>query len=257
MNQQIKTRFLLVLGISLTLAACNESAKKMEETSTTDTTANTKMDEAPPAAIDAVTAAPNLYKVVVDTMGIRMVEATYKPGDSSAWHSHPDYAIYAAQGGTATFYGKDGTKMENEMKTGTILVKPGEFHNVKNTGKTTLKVILVEVNRQMGTMTWDAANDAAKVAGNLYKVAADSMGIRVLEINYKPGQSSVMHSHPDNALYVIEGSKAEFTDKAGKKTVMELKKGMMMIGPSETHIVKNIGTATMKGILVEVTRPIK
>ena len=255
MNHQIKTRLMLLLGISLTLAACNESAKKVEETSTTDTMATAKMEETQPAAMDAVIAAPNLYKVVADTMGIRMVEVTYNPGDSSAWHSHPDYAIYAAQGGTATFYGKDGSKMENEMKTGTILIKPGEFHSVKNTGKTTLKVILVEVNRPMGTMTWDAANDAAKVAGNLYKVAVDTIGIRVLEINYKPGQSSALHSHPDNALYVIEGSKGEFTGKDGKKTVMELKKGMMMIGPSETHIAKNIGTTAMRAILVEVSRP--
>ena len=247
----------MVLGISLALAACNQPDKKGDETKTTGSTGTAKKEVAQQATIDAAKAAPNLYKVVSDTMGIRIVEVTYKPGDSSAWHSHPDYAIYAAEGGTATFYGKDGLKMENEMKTGTIMVRHGEFHSVKNTGKTTLKVILVEVNRPMGTMAWDAANDAVKVAGNLYKVAADTLGIRVLQINYKPGQSSALHSHPDNALYVIEGSKGEFTDKAGKKTVVELKKGMMMIGPAETHSVKNIGTTTMKAILVEISRPMK
>ncbi len=257
MNQQIKNRFFLALGISLALAACNQSDKKDEETKATDSTGTAKTEEVQPAVPDAVTAAPNLYKVVADTMGIRMLEVTYKPGDSSALHSHADYAVYATEGGTATFYGKDGAKMESEMKKGTIMVKPGESHSVKNTGKTDLKVILVEVNRAMGTMTWDVARDAAKVAGNLYKVAADTLGIRVLEINYKPGQSSSMHSHPDNALYVISDGKAEFTDAAGKKNVVELKKGMMMIGPAETHIVKNIGTTTMKAILVEVSRPVK
>ncbi len=257
MNQQIKTRLFLVLGISIALAACNQSGKKEVDLKTTDSTVNTKTEAVQTDVPDAVQAAPGLYKVAADTMGIRILEATYNPGDSSALHSHPDYAIYAAQGGTATFYGKDGTKIENEMKTGTIMIKPGESHSVKNTGKTSLKVILVEVRRPMGTMTWDAANDAAKVAGNLYKVAADTMSIRVLEISYKPGQSSALHSHPDNALYVIEGSKGEFTDKDGKKTVVELKKGMMMIGPAETHSVKNVGTTTMKAILVEVSRPRK
>ena len=109
----------------------------------------------------------------------------------------------------------------------------------------------------MGTMTWDVTKDASKVAGNLYKVAADTMGIRVLEVNYKPGQSSAIHSHPDQALYVIEGSKGEFTDKDGKKNVMELKKGMTMILPGTTHSAKNTGTTTMKAILVEVSRPMK
>ena len=253
----IKNKLFWALGISLAIAACNQSDKKEEEPKTTDTTATVKTEVAPPAVPDAVAAAPNFYKVLSDTMGIRIVEVTYKPGDSSVWHSHPDYAIYTAEGGTVTFYGKDGAKMERELKTGAIMIKPAEFHSAKNTGKTNLKVILFEVNRPMGTMTWDVAKDAAKVAANNYKVAADTMGIRVLQINYKPGESSVMHSHPDQALYVITDGKTEFTDKDGKKNVAEFKKGMTMIAPGAIHSVKNIGTTTMKAILVEVSRPAK
>jgi quercetin dioxygenase-like cupin family protein len=257
MNQKINSQFVLVLGISFALIACNQQDKKAEPAAT-DTTAKTEpvQPAAQDAKVDAVKAAPDLYKVLSDTLGIRILEATYKPGDSSAMHYHPDYAIYAAQGGTATFYGKDGAKMEAEMKTGLILVKPAEFHSVKNTGKTTIKVILFEVNRPAGAMP-HGDMDAVKIAGNLYKVAADTLGIRVLLINYKPGQSSAMHSHPDNALYVTDAGKAEFTDKDGKKTVAELKKGMTMIGPAESHSVKNIGTTTMKAILVEVSRPVQ
>jgi quercetin dioxygenase-like cupin family protein len=80
------------------------------------------------------------------------------------------------------------------------------------------------------------------------------LGIRVLEINYKPGQTSAMHSHNDQALYVIEAGKGEFTGKDGTKNVMEFKKGMTMVVPGDTHSVKNIGTTTLKAILVEVNR---
>ena len=132
MNQKIKNRFFLALGISLVLTACNQSDKKDEETKTTDSTITAKTEEVQPAVPDAVTAAPNLYKVAADTMGIRIVEVTYKPGDSSAWHAHPDYAVYATEGGTATFYGKDGAKMESEMKKGTIMVKPGDVVTLRN-----------------------------------------------------------------------------------------------------------------------------
>lgn len=257
MSQQFKNRLFLAVCISMAIASCNTSEKKDEEVKTVDSTEAAKPAEVQPEVPDAVTAAPDLYKVKADTMGIRILEVIYNPGDSSAWHSHPDYAIYTAQGGNATFYTKDGTASEHEMKTGTILVNPAEAHSVKNTGKSVLKVILFEVRRPMGTVTQDAAMDASKVAGTLYKTAKDTMGIRVMEINYKPGQSSALHSHPDNALYVIDGGKTEFTDKAGKKTVVELKKGMTMIGPAETHSVKNVGNTTTKAILVEVTRPIK
>jgi quercetin dioxygenase-like cupin family protein len=99
--------------------------------------------------------------------------------------------------------------------------------------------------------------DATKVAPKLYKTVADTMGIRMLTINYKPGDQSAMHSHPDAALYVIDPSKSEFTNKDGSKQVMDLAKGMAVITPAGTHSVKNTGKTTTKAILVEAYRAMK
>ena len=258
MNQNFKGRFILAACISISLIACNGNEKKDEKAATTD---STKTENVEPvsnnADMDAVKVAPDLYKILKDTLGIRIVEVSYKPGDSSAMHWHPDYAIITTEGGTATFYGKDGSKMESEMKTGMTLVKAGEFHSVKNTGKAVLKVVLVEVNRTGPVTMPDAALDATKVAPNLYKMLNDSLGIRVLSINYKPGQSSAMHAHPDAVLYVFDSATSEFTGKDGKKTVMKLEKGMTAFIPADTHSVKNTGKTTVKAILVEVNRAMK
>lgn len=257
MKKKNKIQFILAL-IAVFAFACNQADKKEESTETkTDTTTATTETAQPAqqdATPDAIKAAPDLYKVLSDSAGIRIVEATYKPGDSSVLHSHADYAAYATSGGTATFYGKDGSKAVSEMKMGTAYVRAAEVHSVKNTGKTPVKVILVEVSRPAQTTPVDAATDAAKVSPGLYKLKADSLGIRVLEVNYKPGQSSPMHSHPDAALYVLDDGKGEFTGKDGAKNVIEFKKGMAMIRPAEAHSVKNVGKTTLKAILVEVNR---
>lgn len=256
MKKRDKSQFLLAAGILLTMIACNQADKKEEPTEATDTTkAETVQPVAEDAVPDAIKAAPGLYKVLNDTLGIRILEATYKPGDSSVLHSHPDNVIYAASGGMAAFYGKDGAKLaEAEMKTGMTAIRPGEVHSVKNTGKTDIKVILIEVNRPAQTTSPDAATDATKVASALYKLKSDTLGLRLIEINYKPGQSSAMHSHGDQALYVTEAGKGEFKGKDGTKNVMEFKKGMSMVVPGDTHSVKNIGTTTLKAILVEINR---
>ena len=125
MKKKDKSQFILALAILLIFVACNQADKKEETSEATDSTiTETVQPVEQDAVMDAVKVAPDLYKVLSDSMGIRIVEATYKPGDSSALHSHPDYAIYAAAGGTATFYGKDGTKLaEDVMKTGTINVR--------------------------------------------------------------------------------------------------------------------------------------
>lgn len=112
----------------------------------------------------------------------------------------------------------------------------------------------MEVNRPMKATSWDASMDATKLAPKLYKLVKDTLGLRAIEVNYKPGESSAMHSHPDVALYVVQGSTAEFTSKDGTKRTVELKTGMVLIAPADTHSVKNTGKTTMKGILVEVNR---
>jgi quercetin dioxygenase-like cupin family protein len=204
--------------------------------------------------MNAMKVAPNHYKLLADTMGIRMVEVNYNPGDSAPMHWHPDYAIYVVQGGTVTFYGKDGSKMENTLPSGATMIRPAEWHAAKNSGKTPIKVILTEVTRNGGMTSPDATLDATKVASKLYKAVADTLGIRIVEVDYKPGESSAMHSHPDLALYVVEAGKAEFTRKDGSKQVMDLTKGMAAIVPADAHAAKNVGKTRFKGILVEVNR---
>ncbi|MFI5152856.1 MAG: cupin domain-containing protein [Chitinophagales bacterium] len=260
MSSKQTNQFMLVIMLSLFLIACGQGEKKADE-SQADTANAAKADTAkvapPPAMIDAVVAAPNLYKTLKDTLGIRILEADYKPGDSSILHSHPDLALYMILGGKAEFIAKDGTKNEVEMKSGMENITPAGFHSVKNVGKTELKVLLVEVNRPMGAGSFDASMDASKVAGDLYKVIKDSLGIRILEATYKPGQSSKLHAHPDLAMYVISGGSAEFTAKDGKKQKMDFKTGMSMVVPADTHAVKNVGKTLVKVLLVEVNRPMK
>jgi len=262
MNQKLNRRFILALGISLSLIACNQGEKKEEPAANADSTSKAATDTVQPVAKeagpDALAVAPGLYKQIGDTLGLKVIEATYKPGDSSAMHAHTaDYALYVIAGGTTAFYTKEGARMVNEMKTGAVNIRPAEDHSVKNIGKTTVKVLLVEVNRPRGTSSQDASMDPTKVAATLYKSMRDTLGIRIVEATYKPGQSSAMHSHPDAEIYAISGGTAAFTEKDGTKRTNELKTGMAMYTPAGSHSVKNIGKTTLKVLLVEVNRPLK
>ena len=256
MSQQLNSRAILAILISASLIACNGKDKSEETTTSTESSAASTETAAPTTStndMDAVKVAPNTYKVLADTMGIRLLDVNLAPGDSSAMHSHPDNIVYVINGGMMTFTSKDGSKMVAELKSGTTSIRPAETHSSKNTGKTTIKGILVEVNRS-GAISSPDPLDATKVASNHYKAIADTMGIRVVETNYKPGESSVMHAHPDLVLYVVNPGKAEFTKKDGTKQVMDLTKGMAAIVPADAHSAKNIGTTSFKGILIEVHR---
>jgi quercetin dioxygenase-like cupin family protein len=247
---------LIAIGVLLLFAACNGDKTKTTDTATDSTGNKTTADSTSGKQdMDAVTVAPGRYTVIKDSAGIRMLAVDYKPGDSSAMHSHPDNVLYVLEPGKTEFTMQDGSKHVYEMQGGQSMVLPAETHRVKNIGTTTTKAVLVEVNRpnNAGT-TIDANMDPMKVSADMHKLIKDTMNIRAMIFTAKPGQSTAKHSHPDHAIYVIEGGKAEFTSQDGTKQVRELQKGMAVINAATTHSFKNIGNTLIKVLVVEVKR---
>jgi quercetin dioxygenase-like cupin family protein len=251
---------LILFGIALFLVACNGDETKTTETAT-DTSAN-KMAATDSSTtsqnMDALAVAPGLYTLAKDSAGLRVLNVNYKPGDSSAMHSHPDNVLYVVEGGKTQFTMQDGSKQVHELKAGDALIMPATTHSVKNIGTTTTQAILVEVNRpNTAGAAMDAAMDPVKVSPGQHKVIKDTTGIRAMFFTAKPGESTAKHSHPDHVIYVIESGKGEFTSADGAKMVKELPKGTVLINPATTHSFKNVGSTPIKVLVVEVNRPVK
>jgi quercetin dioxygenase-like cupin family protein len=102
---------------------------------------------------------------------------------------------------------------------------------------------------------FDASRSVTRISPGLYKQLADTLNIRVIQGTYKPGDSSIMHAHPDFALYILEGGTVELTAEDGNKQKVEFKKDMAVVLPAATHSAKNIGKTTLRLIVVEVNRP--
>jgi len=102
---------------------------------------------------------------------------------------------------------------------------------------------------------FDTSRSVTTISPNLYKQLSDTLNIRMLQGTYEPGDSSIMHGHPDFALYVLEGSTVELTAADGSKQNVDFKKDMAVVLPAATHSAKNIGKGTLRLIVVEVNRP--
>lgn len=98
------------------------------------------------------------------------------------------------------------------------------------------------------------SQDVAKAAPNVYKLLADTLGMRIFEIEFEPGESAPLHTHPDHAVYVVEGGTLEISHPNGKKEVIAVQSGMGFIFPAETHSAKNVSQTSIKAVVVEVTR---
>jgi quercetin dioxygenase-like cupin family protein len=97
------------------------------------------------------------------------------------------------------------------------------------------------------------AQDPTKAASNVYKkVVLENDQVRVLQVEFAPGETAPWHQHPDHVVYALTAGKLEITDKGKPANVVDLKAGDAVYMPAVTHMAKNIGTSTVKLVVTEL-----
>jgi quercetin dioxygenase-like cupin family protein len=119
----------------------------------------------------------------------------------------------------------------------------------------TIKVISLSVILGLLLM-WNSslfAQDPLKAAPNVYKnVLLENDQVRVIQIEFAPGETAAWHQHPNHVIYALTNGKLEITDKGKPANVIELKAGTAMFMPAVTHMAKNIGTTPVKLVVMEL-----
>jgi quercetin dioxygenase-like cupin family protein len=97
------------------------------------------------------------------------------------------------------------------------------------------------------------AQDPIKAAPNVYKkVIVDNEKVRVMEVEFAPGETAAWHQHPDHVACAVTDGKLEITEKGKEPVVADLKAGDAMYMPAVTHMAKNIGTTTLRLVVTEI-----
>lgn len=116
---------------------------------------------------------------------------------------------------------------------------------------------MISVSLFFGVLLTLSANmfgqDPMKVASNVYKkVLLDNEHVRVLQVEFAPGDVAPMHQHPDHVAYALTDGKLEITDKGKPATVLNIKAGETMYLTAVTHSAKNVGTTPLKMVVTEL-----
>ncbi len=112
-------------------------------------------------------------------------------------------------------------------------------------------VLVVSLTLLLGA-TLVSAQDPVKVDPKHYKVEFENDQVRVLRIQYGPGEKSVMHSHPDSVAVFLTDHHVKFTYPDGKSEEVTAKTGQARWTPSGPHLPENIGDKPFELILVEL-----
>jgi len=96
--------------------------------------------------MDPLKAASNVYKLLNENDKVRVLEVVFKPGDLAKMHHHPDHVVYALKGGKIKLT-TGGKTQDMDIKTGSVLFLDEQDHEVKNTGDSTLDLLVVELKK--------------------------------------------------------------------------------------------------------------
>lgn len=96
------------------------------------------------------------------------------------------------------------------------------------------------------------AQDAAVVNPKTIHVTLDNEHVRVFEATLPPGWKETRHSHPTSIVYVIEGGKVRNHAADGSMSESVYTAGMTAYRDPVTHWAENIGTTTIRLIVVEL-----
>ncbi len=96
------------------------------------------------------------------------------------------------------------------------------------------------------------AQDPVKVDKKHYKVEFENDQVRVLRIQYGPGEKSVMHEHPDSVAVFLTDQKSKFTYPDGKSEEVTAKAGDVKWNPAFKHDPESLSDKPFELILVEL-----
>lgn len=102
---------------------------------------------------------------------------------------------------------------------------------------------------------YDPAMEPLTVGAAFSKKLHDTLNIKMYEFTIKPGDSAAMHTHPDHAVYVLQGGKLAVTFQGKGRQELDLTTGMGFIVGPLSDATKNIGNTTVKLLIADIYRP--
>jgi quercetin dioxygenase-like cupin family protein len=104
---------------------------------------------AAPTEQDPLNVDSSIYNLKLSNDRVRAFIVQFKPGQSIAVHKHPDHVVHAITAGRIMIHEVGKEPMEMDVAAGTTLFLPAQSHSAKNTGKTTLRLFVVELKEPM------------------------------------------------------------------------------------------------------------
>lgn len=95
---------------------------------------------------DPLTIASNVYKFLNENENARVMEATFKPGDTAKMHHHPPHMAYVKKGGRIKITSNGETNEMDLTEGSAVFLEEGD-HEATNIGDSVMDLVVVEFKK--------------------------------------------------------------------------------------------------------------
>jgi quercetin dioxygenase-like cupin family protein len=249
-----------VIGMPLVLilAACSEPASEgdtdEQSAAAMETPSETMSESEAPgdATADPTAVDPDHYKIEFENDAVRILRINYGPGEESVMHYHPDSVAVYVTDVDGQFTLPDGSVENASAPAGSIFFGPAGAHQPKNLGDSEFEVVEVEFKAREASAQEPGGPDATVVDADHYAVEFENDSVRVLRIIYGPGETSVMHFHPDSVAIFVTDHLVEMGLPDGSADELAASAGEAMFVPAGQHLPTNIAESPVEVVLIEL-----
>ncbi len=192
--------------------------------------------------------------VPVDNEFVRVVVAESAPGPKGRLHKHDENRVMVhLDPGVMELAFEGGPTNVVKFKAGTVRWDPaGGMHTSQNTGKTTYKIVEVELRNPGADISWPAL-DPSKVAPDIYRTEFENKQVRVMRVKVRPGESIPRHEHAVNRITVaLTPARIKLTNTDGSVVDASFKAGEARWGTPGTHSEKSDMNTPFELILIDI-----
>jgi quercetin dioxygenase-like cupin family protein len=94
---------------------------------------------------DALQAASNVTKLIMENDRVRVLDVWFKPGEKAAMHTHPDHVMYIFNNGKLKLTSSTEKPQVMDLKAGQTIWMDATSHTAENLGKTDVHLLVVEL----------------------------------------------------------------------------------------------------------------
>ena len=247
MNRTWKKMIPLAVVV-LAIACAPPPAQEPETEAVAATETETAPEPADPTVVD-----PDHYEVEFENDRVRVLRTIYEPGEESVMHYHPDHVAVVLTDGHWEFELPDGSMEPVHMTAGSHMFVPAGEHRPRNIGEESSEAIVVELKEGTGSEAVEAQGpDAIEVDADHYEAEFENDRVRIVRINYGPGEESVMHYHPDHFAVFLTDHHVQFLFPDGSTEEVHAGAGEHIFAPGGQHLPKNIGEEPFEVVIVEL-----